>query len=294
MNTAPAQSMHEEAVAHAHMAERSGSLTWTHIHAEFTQDVHQIAATLAVDAPLAWTLAREGDSEGSWRFLTGTTVDEIRGQYETLREAIEIHGWTALVEIRQGWYTLTHGVVTLKQVASGLMTQSETVALFPVGHDGILGELQIGTVGRRPDGRTPSDDGQQPPHARLAALSSHDAYIDALRAENVDDIVAAHSPMGAVAIRNYLTDESSLLNTTDIEAVRRYFAELFRRYRVRGIQLVNRVAEAWYVFAELHWIVQERAAGGHTLEFCTAEISPLDPEGKYWIRTGAGTDPVET
>ena len=294
MSRATGQSVHEEAVAHAHAAQQSGTLTWRHIQAEYTQDVHQIAATLAADAPLAWTLAREGDSEGSWRFLTGTTVDEIRGQYETLREAIEIHGWNALVEIRQGWYTLTHGVVTLKQVASGLTTQSETVALFPVGHDGILGELQIGTVGRRPDGRTPSDEGQQPPHARLAALISHDAYVEALRTENVDDIVAAHSPKGAVAIRSYLTDESSLLNTNDIEAVREYFAELFLRYRVRDIHLVNRVAEAWYVFAELHWIVEERAGDGRTLEFCTAEISPLDPEGKYWIRTGAGTDPVET
>jgi hypothetical protein len=286
--------MHQEAVAHAHVAERSGALTWKHIESEYTQDAHQIAATLAADAPLAWTLAREGDSAGSWRFLTGTTVDEIRDQYETLREAIEIHGWNALVEIRQGWYTLTHGVVTLKQVASGLTTQSETVALFPVGPDGILGELQIGTVGRLPDGRTPSDEGQQPPLTRLAALLAHDAYLDALRTENVDDIVAAHSPKGAVAIRSYLTEESSLLNTDDIEAVREHFAELFHRYQVRDIQIINRVAEPWYVFAELHWIVEERAEGGRTLEFCTAEISPLDPEGKYWIRTGAGTDPVET
>jgi predicted SnoaL-like aldol condensation-catalyzing enzyme len=268
-------------------------LTWKHIHSEYTQDVHQIAATLATDAPLAWTLAREGDREGSWRFLAGTTVDEIRGQYETLREAIEIHGWNALIEIRQGWYTLTHGVVTLKQVPTGLMTQSETVALFPVGYDGILGELQIGTVGRLPDGRTPSDNGQQPPHARLAALLAHDAYIEALRTENVDQIMAAHSPNGAVAIRSYLTDVSSLLNTSDIDEVREYFTALFHRYRVRDIQLVNRVAEAWYVFAELHWIVEERGDAGRTLEFCTAEMSPLDPEGKYWIRTGAGTDPIE-
>jgi len=286
------QSLHEEAVAHAHVAERSGELMWRHIESEYTQDPYKIVDTLATDAPLAWTLAREGDGEGSFRFLAGSTVDEIRGQYEALREELEIHGWRALLEIRQGWYTVSQGVCTLKLVPGGETTRGETVTLFPVGNDGILGELQVGTVGRLPDGRAPSDDDRLPLR-RLAALASHDAYIEALRTENVDAIVAAHSPKGAVAIRSYVTDASSLLNTTDLAALGEYFSELFRRYRMRDVRLVNRVAETWYVFAELHWIVEERAGDRRTLEFCTAELSPLDAEGRYWVRTGAGTDPVE-
>ena len=287
MSRAITHSVDEEAVAHALMAERSGDLTWRHIEAEYTQDVNKIADTLASDAPLAWTLAREGDDDGSFRFLAGTTVGEIRGQYEVLREAIEIHGWQALLEIRQGWYTMTHGIVTLKQVPSGATTQGETVAMFPVGTDGILGELQIGTVGR------PALDDARLPLQRLATLAAHDSYIDALRAANVDRIMDAHSRQAAFAIRNYLTEESSLLNTSDLDVVRGYFSELFRRYRVRDVRLVNRVAETWFVFAELHWVVEERTGDQRTVEFCTAEVSPLDPEGRYWVRTGAGTDPVE-
>ena len=63
--------------------------------------------------------------------------------------------------------------------------------------------------------------------------------------------------------------------------------------KVLDVQLVNRVAESWYVFADLHWTVQERAGARRILHFCTAETSPLDSQGRYWVRTGSGTDPVE-
>jgi hypothetical protein len=292
VSRAIAASLHEEAVAHAHLAEQSGELMWKHIHAEYTQDVHAIADTLATDAPLAWTLAREADELGNFHFLTGTTVDEIRGQYETLRTTIEIHDWKALTEIRQGWYTVTQGVVTLKMVPGGDWTRGETVTMFPNGADGILGELQVGTVGRLDDGRAPSDGGRLP-EIRLRALARHEAYVDALRAEDVAAIVAAHRPRAAIAIRNYLTDESTLLDVSGASALAAHFTQLFERYRVLEVRLVNRIAETWYVFAELHWIVEERSGSGRTLAFCTAELSPFDADGRYWVRTGAGTDPIE-
>jgi hypothetical protein len=156
-----------------------------------------------------------------------------------------------------------------------------------VGSDGILGELQIGAVGRVPE------QGGSVVHQRLEALANHDLYIDAIRRESVDEIMAAHSPQATAALRSYLTDESSLLDAPDPEGLRTYFAQLFQRYHVRDIRLVNRLVQSWYIFAELHWIVEERSGERRTLEFCTAELSPLDPNGKYWIRTGSGTDPVE-
>jgi hypothetical protein len=284
-------SLHEEAVSHAHVAERSGELMWEHIRAEWTQDIQQVADTLATDAPLAWTFAAPGEEDGAFFFLAGTTVDAIRQQYERLRESIELHDWDALLEIRQGWYTMSQGVCTLTQVPGGRESKGETVTMFPVGLDGILGELQVTTVGRMADGRLPSDGGSLPVQ-RLAALAGHERYIGALRAGDVDAIVEAHSPKGAVAIRNYLADESNLLNTNDLGELRAYFEAFYDRFRVVDVGLVLRMAEAWYVFAELHWTVEERSGDRRTLEFCTAELSPLDPEGRYWVRTGAGTDPV--
>jgi predicted SnoaL-like aldol condensation-catalyzing enzyme len=286
------QSLHEEAVAHAVLAERAGEHMWTHIRSEYTQDPDQIAATLATDEPLAWTLALPSEEDGSFRFLTGTTVEEIRDQYAGLRVRLEIHGWEPLLEIRQSWYVLTQGVSTLRMVPGGETSQGETVVLFPVGGDGVLGELQVGTVGRLPDGRPPVDETRLP-ERRRAALRFHDEYIDALLAHDVDRLVQAHAPVAAVAMRSYLTDESTLLHTNDPEALTAYFTALFEKYRVLDVRIVNRMAETWYVFSELHWIVEEREGARRTLAFCTAELAPLDAEGRYWIRTGTGTDPVE-
>ena len=84
-----------------------------------------------------------------------------------------------------------------------------------------------------------------------------------------------------------------MLNTSGAAELGAYYAALFERYKVLDVQLVNRVAESWYVFAELHWAVEERGGARRTLEFCTAETSPVDPDGRYWVRTGSGTDPVE-
>ena len=284
------QEINEEAVNHARLAKRAGDLSWRHIFAEYTQDPYQIAATLATDAPVAWTLAR--DLEGPYRFLTAVTPDEVRGQYEVLREQLEIHGWEPMLEFRTGWYTMTHGISTLKNPKTGAVHKGETAVMFPVGEDGILGELQIGVCGRLPDGRAPQDEDRLPLR-RMAVLSEHEAFMAALRAEDVDKIVAAHLDDAALAIRNYLTDFSTLLDIHGSAAIRDYYTKLFQKYRVVDVQLVNRNCDTWYVFAELHWTVQERSGKGRTLQFCTAALTSIDPDRKYWVSTGSGTDPVE-
>ena len=287
------QSLSEAAVDQARLAERAAELSWKHIWAEYTQDPVRIAATLATGEPIAWTLARESATDGgAYRFVAGTTIDEVRGRYADLRHELEIHGWEPLLEIRSGWYTMWAGVSNIKIVASGAKHKGQTVVLFPVGRDGILGELQIATVGRLPDGTAPADDGRVPKR-RLAVLHEHEAHLEALRAGDVEQIVAAHRHDAAVGIRNYLADESSLLNVGGTAAIRDYYIRLFDRYRVLDLHLVNRAIDSWYLFAELHWTVEERRTG-HRREFCTADLTSIDDDRKYWVRTGAGTDPVES
>jgi ketosteroid isomerase-like protein len=291
MSEARVQSLNEEAVTHAYLARRAGDLSWRHIFSEFTQDPYQIAATLASDAPLAWTLALPSpDHGGAYRFRTGITADEVRERYEELRSDLEIHGWEPMLEIRTGWYMMSQGISLLKLPQTGQMRKGETVVMFPVGVDGILGELQVGTVGRLPDGTEPPEEGRLPLR-RMAVLAEHEEYMTALREEDVDRIVSQHMDDAAIAIRNYITEESSLLNVAGHAAIRDHYIQLFAKYRVLDIQLVNRVAESWYVFAELHWTVEERSSG-RKLEFCTADLNSIDADRKYWVRTGAGTDPV--
>jgi hypothetical protein len=277
------------------MAEHAADLAWEHLHAEYTQEIPKVLATLATgDAPLSWTLANLPTEEGGKvTYLVGTDMDAIRGYYEGMRSFVEIHGWDAMVEIRESWYTLTQGVVTLKMVQTGEFTRNETVTMFPTGHDGILGEVQIGGVGQRRviDANDESSLNSEM-ERRVTALKFHEAYIQAFRDEDVAAIVGANRADGAAAIRNYLTDESTVLHAESAAALGDYYAKFFERYRVVDVQMVNRVAESWYVFAELHWTVEERASG-RRLEFCTAETSPFDADGRFWVRTGCGTDPVE-
>jgi hypothetical protein len=286
-------SMDEEAVEHAHRTGLAGFHSWKHIFSEYTQDPDQIAETLATGVPLAWCLARPSDADGGeYRWTNGVTKSEVRDRYDELRQEFHIKGWRPILEFRTGWYTMMQGVSTLYFPAMDLTTNGETVVMFPVGEDGILGELQPGVAGRLDDGKAPHDDDRLP-HRRLAALAEHEQYIDFLRNEDAKAIADAHYGEAALAIRNYLTDESSLLNvngTADIEA---YYTELFQKYKVLNVEMVNRVAETWYVFADLHWVVEERTGAGRTLEFCTGEVAPLTPERKYLIRTGSGTNPVE-
>jgi hypothetical protein len=298
MTQAIASSMHEEAVQHAHAAERAAELSWRHLHAEFSQDIEKVLATLATSEPLSWTLPDQFDRfPGPLHFLSAVTLDEIRHEYELLRQDVEIWGWEALNEIRQGWYVLTHGVTTIKTLSTGETSRGETVTMFPVGRDGILGEVQIGGVGTFRENRWPevpsSADDVPLPQKRLEALALHNQYVEDLRNENVSGLGAAHPEESAATIRNYLTDESTVLNATGRGEIEAYFSELFRKYKVQDVRLVNRIVESWYVFAELHWIVEERGGDRRTLEFCTAETSPLDPQGRFWVRTGAGTDPIQ-
>jgi hypothetical protein len=285
-------STHEEAVRHALMAERAAHFTWTHLEAEYTQDIDKVLATIATAEPLTWTLPELVGDDGAATYLAGTDYQQIHDQYHALRKFVEIHDWQALVEIRQSWYVMTHGVVTLKILSTGDFTRSQTVTMFPTGNDGILGEVQVGAVSRRlpPD---PDDPDFWMAPDRLAALAFHDDYLAALRSGDIAAIVAANRHNGAGAIRNYLTDESTVLKVDSAAELGEYYRALNERYAVRDVQLVNRVVESWYVFAELHWTVEERFGDGRTVHFCTAETSTLDDDGHYWVRTGSGTDPVE-
>ena len=285
------QPLSTEAVSHARLAARAAELSWIHIWAEYTQDPVQIAATLAKDAPIAWALALPSPADGgAYRFIEGTTIDEVRDQYEMLRHQLEIHGWEPLIEVRSGWYTMWSGVSHIKTVSTGLIHKGQTAVLFPVGSDGILGELQIGNVGRYADGTAPLDDGRVPVR-RLDVLHEHVAYLENLRNGSVDAIMAAYRDDAAVAFRSYLVDESQLLNMGGSTQIHDYFTRLFERYRVIDIQIVNRVIDTWFLFAELYWIVEERGTGKKR-EFCTADLTSFDEDRKYWVCTGSGTDPV--
>jgi hypothetical protein len=304
--------MHEEAVEHAKLGQQAAALAWAHVEAEYTQDLEKVLDTLVSDGPWSWTMpyqVEEGDEAGEsqllgqggsqqWRYTSATTVPEIRQQYERLRTQVEIWGWEAMTELRQGWYVLTHGVVTLKDVASGEEAKLESVTVFPIGRDGILGEVQIGDMGTTRENRwpeVPTAAGEVPlPNKRLEVLYLHNRFVDALRSAEVAVLKETMRPDVITTIRDYTDEAHSTINTTGLDEIAAFYEKLFEKYTIVDVQLVNRLAESWFVFAELHWTVTPRngAASEQQLEFCTADIATVGPEGLIWGRTGIGTDPV--
>jgi hypothetical protein len=292
--------LHEEAVTHGRAAVKSGELSWRHITSEFTQDVDVVLATLQTGGPYTWTLPNNGFIPGddALQYFSATTLPEIRATYENMRNYVQVWDWVATTEIRAGWYTLTHGVSRLRDVVKDEYLNLESITMFPVGTDGILGEVQIGDLGVARENRwpeVPSEAGETPlPMKRLHALSLHNDFLAALRSENVDGILATMRPDVATAIRDYISDDYTVLNAKGPDELAAHYTALFQRFKIKDIQIVNRLAESWFIFCEMLWTVEHRGGeqAGQVVEFCTADLAPIDPEGKFWVRTGAGTDPV--
>jgi hypothetical protein len=300
------QDVHTSAVEHASLAARAAYLGWRHLRAEYSQDIDTVLATLETGGPWTWTLPvgamASSESDGAatevLQYISATTMDEIREQYVNMRTAVELWDWISMTDLRSSWYMLTHGVGSLIEKPRGNVFQVESVTMFPIGSDGILGEVQIGAIANERVNRwpeVPSGDGHVPfPVKRLEATLLHNEFMAAIRDEDVERITATMRPNVATAIRNYLVDDYQTFNGTGAAELQAYYRALFDRFEVLDLRLVNRVVESWFVFAELHWTLRHRGGprAGDVVQFCTADIAPIDPDCKFWVRTGAGTDAV--
>jgi len=302
-----AHDVHADAVEHAHHAARASYLGWRHLRSEYSQDIDTVLATIETNGPWTWTLpvgamasSESGDGPEELGYVSATNMDEIRQQYVSMRTAVELWDWISMTDLRSGWYMLTHGVGSLTEKPDDNVFQVESVTLFPIGSDGILGEVQIGALANERINRWPevatADNPVPLPLKRLEVTLLHNEFLNAIRAHDVARILATMRPNVATAIRSYLTDDYTVVNAEGTDALGEYYRALFERFEMKELRLVNRVVESWFIFAELHWIVEHRAGprAGEVVEFCTADIAPIDADGKFWVRTGAGTNPVST
>jgi hypothetical protein len=96
-------------------------------------------------------------------------------------------------------------------------------------------------------------------------------------------------PRAQTAVRDYVRDTGTLNELHDTQGLRAYLEQFYARYTVQEISLVNRYACDWLVFAELMWVVEEKAAPGKLLTFYTAEYEEVRPDGLFATRIGHGT-----
>ena len=272
---------------------RVGDVAWRHIEAEYADVIDDIVETLAPDEPFAYTVAPYPTTDSSIpRQEIATTRDQIRAAYENLHRFTQVRRLQPITEIRGDWYMFAHGMGEGLIKQTGQIVSAPTVVIFPtMGTSGITGEL-IWT--RSASGAPYTGDRQGPFAAELAIIERHDLLLNHLRSGDAESAASLLHPGAQTAIRDYVDDTGTLValhSATDFKA---YIDRFFARFRVVELSVVNRTAGDWFVFAELFWVVEEKATPAKRYRFVTAEQAEVRPDGLFAARIGHGTDLFET
>jgi hypothetical protein len=281
--------------AGADMALHAANETWIHIEAEYDGRIPQLMATLVADGPYAYTIQPQINPDGTVRAPILTTRDEIRGAYEQIRGASELLCSEPTVEIRGTWYSFHEAVSTGRPRGSTEPPGrgAETIALFPVSTGtGITGELVWPRVPREILGRgeVPNDAPNEPREIRRAALALHDRYLDALRNGDVEAMLDTLNDDVVAGVRDYLDDTGTLIELRGKDAHRAHYGALFEKYDVLSVDMLDRVVQDWYVFAETRVTLCEGDRARPT-SFNVAEFVVMAKDGRFIVRIGHGTDP---
>jgi hypothetical protein len=225
--------------------------------------------TLTAEGPYAYTIVPEVHPDGTVKLPILSTADEIREIYTLIRGISDLKSVEPIVELRGSWYSF-HEAISRGQIKNTDLPPSEhvTLGLFPVSTGkGITGEL-VWIVR---------------PRAELgSAVNPEDGDVGALM-DCLNDGVAS-------AVRDYVHDTGKLASLHGKDEHRAYYESFFAKYSVESIDLLDRVVQDSYAFAELRYTVAARDGSG-SVSFHTAEFHMPAGDGRFIARIGHGTDP---
>ncbi|HET6954778.1 MAG TPA: nuclear transport factor 2 family protein [Acidimicrobiales bacterium] len=282
------------AAASAHAYEQAIIHIGEEIKARDPNDLGALIGSLAPEGPYAYTILPRVRADGSIRLPVLTTREEIAEAYAVIRGLSDLHEVIGLTEVRGTWYLFQDAMTRGGPKGSDVVNERQTLGLFPSGSGaGITGELvwlrvPRAQLGFRDDVEVLADDDL---HARKLVLDRFARYLDALRANDLDAIVAVLHDGAASAVRDYVADTGTLIELTGKDAHRTWLRALLDRYEIRSVDPLHVVTEDWYVFAELRVVVAPRGGSG-TLSFHTAEFHIPARDGRFIARIGHGTAPA--
>jgi ketosteroid isomerase-like protein len=158
--------------------------------------------------------------------------------------------------------------------------------LFPVpaGAEGIGGEIGLSwpPVAKR------GEETGSPSISRGATIRAFDAWLARARAGDADGLGARYAP-GALAAARPL-DGQAPAGLRGRDEIRSFYAGLFRSFGVESVDVLTRVLDRWFLFAELAWVMSDR--GGRPLSRRTAHVMVLTEADAIAIDLGYGTDLV--
>jgi hypothetical protein len=202
-----------------------------------------------------------------------------------------------LTELRGNWYVFAEQL-SHNRSPSGQETRGELVTLLTATNidiPGINGEM---CWARKPRAELGANRPGQPAapvsesELRRQLCDLHDRYLEALRANDVDGMLAEMDDGVQSPVRDYVEDTGALIGLEGKAAHRAHLDAFFARYEVLSVDMLDRVTQEWYLFAEIRLTVRERGGGGRRLAFHTAEMFIPAHDGRIIARIGHGTDPA--
>lgn len=275
-----------DAIAH------TASETVRHLEAEYTDEIEVVMATLAPNEPYAYTYPARFLDDGTLQRPIARTRAEVRSAYEALHSGSTVVSMTPLVDIRSDWYTFANCVGGAIVKSTGQPVESDVLVIFPIGRgDGITGELYWSRTLPFGDDPLPGR-GAPVVGGKRAALASHDRLLDALRTGDVAAIDSCSVEGVQTSIRDYVDDTGTLASLDGVAEQRAYYERFFDKLDVGAVELLCRVVDDWYAFAELRYRARIKTGpnAGAEATFHTAEFCVFAPDGRVLVRTGHGTD----
>jgi hypothetical protein len=249
--------------------------------------------TLLDEGPYAYTLIPELHPDGSVKLPILTTREQIAEAYGMIRGASDLLEVTGLTEFRGPWYLFQDSIAVGRRKGEDQSSENYTLGLFPSGAGkGITGELvwfyprsMLGAPGEQ------DLEAQDPAAARRDVYDRFARYLDALRNNDVDGIVADLHDGVASAVRDYVNDTGTLTELEGKDAHRDHYGAYFDKFAVQSVQPLAYHCDARYVFAELRMTVAPTGSDS-TLTYHTAEYYLPSKDGRFIARIGHGTEPV--
>jgi hypothetical protein len=276
----------------AKAAKHAGDEGTRHVGFEIEGSVEQILGTLAPTGPYGFTVRQQMLPDGGLKMEIQTTREEIHEEYKLTRAMCDVHSHIPLVDVRGNWYlfqeVVNHGCLK----GSDKINTNQTLVLLPVtSGEGITGEIfwyrvPPEVLGRGP---TPPDMKTASLDVRLHNLAQHDRYLEALGKADVDGMMAVINDSVQLAVRDYVEDTGTLTTPDDKDGYGRRWRAFFAKYEVLSVELLERVVQEWYLFAELRLTLRRRDTGKR-VGFNTAEFFVPAKDGLFIAQIGHGTD----
>jgi hypothetical protein len=288
-----AKVLEASAAASAHAYDEAITHVEQEIKARDPRNLTALINTLADQGPYAYTILPEVSSEGSVRLPVLKTREQIAEAYAWVRGMSDLHAVIGLTEVRGAWYTFQDNISRGSPKGSDVTSNRQTLALFPSGDGrGITGELVWVRVPRSQLGAPDDADvaADDPLVAREQVYDQYGRYLNGLRANDPEAVVAPLHDGVASAIRDYVEGTGTLTELTGKDAHRSWYRAFFEQFEVQSVEPLCQVTEDWYVFAELRIVVGLRRSN-ETLAFNTAEFHLPAKDGRFIARIGHGTEP---